>query len=110
MHYHPKTNQWTTKDKGLDYEELESMVNDNIKILLEKIETNNIIGRVGNLFDINDKEPEEEVKKSNTFLLLLHYLHLILISLIMIKQKKELSAGQNFRYMKLNRKEKIPTS
>ena len=45
------------KAKGLDYEELESMVNDNIKILLEKIETNKIIGRVGNLFDINDKEP-----------------------------------------------------
>ena len=56
------------RTKGLDDEELESMTNDNIKILLEMIEANNKISRVENWFYINDKEPEEEVKKSNRFL------------------------------------------
>ena len=55
------------RTKGLYYEELESMAN-NIEIIFETIETNNIISRVKNQFEINGKEPEEEVNKSNRFL------------------------------------------
>ena len=54
--------------KGLDDEELISLANDNLKILLETIEINNITSRVENRFDINDKVPVEEVKKYNRFL------------------------------------------
>ena len=70
--------------KGLNNKELESMIN-NIKILLETINTNNIMSKVENRLDINDKEPEEEAKKFNIFLYST-FLHLISLNLIIINQ------------------------